>query len=299
MLILLTAFTIMRWIYDVITVSGFLLTAFGTYITYNSVLAPEILGNNLFTYSLILTFIFAICFCHYFFKYGIAKSVLNGRDHLNQAMIQITELNDSLKSKVNIEKGISKLSEICQDLSASLRNYHAPNISVCIHYVNSDDTGRPYVNVLCRNTESKQKQTRRPPAYSEKDYIDLNTDFSRLIPLLKVRHIDKLYYLNNFIPFSPFYRNSHFSSDMKNRYYGFCGWIIRITKWELPYKSAIVVPIITADDKRNRNIEGFISIDSPRLWSFSRHYDLPIVIHFASAVAPFVAKYNQNNLLKK
>lgn len=288
----------MRLLLDIISVLGVLLTALGTYLTIRSGVSPEVISNELVVGCLILSFIAIFFFFHYFARTKILESVLRGHRNLDNAMSQIAVLNKTPDDKIHIEKGITSLSEICQGLSGGLRNYHAPDISVCIHYVNEDSNGY-YVNVLCRNTESKHRQSKRPPAHSTKDYIDENSDFKTIIPMLRFKQVDEIYYMNNFIPFSIFYRNSHFSQEMKDKYYGFGGWYYRISKWELPYKSAMVVPLLTIDEKNNRSIEGFLSIDSPKLWSFSKKYDLPIVLKFANAIAPVIAKYNRSNLLNK
>lgn len=288
----------MAWFKDILTVVGFLLTALGTYLTYKSGETAEVITQPLVTICLVLTFLTTIGWYHFFFKSAILKSVLQGRDHIDGAMNLIYELNHDPKRKVHVQQGIQALSEICQQISAGLRKYHSPDISVCIHYVNCDDKG-PYVNVLCRNTESKQRQAGRPPAAFDKDYIDENSDFKSIIPLLRARYIKDIYYINNFLPFSAYYRNSHFSKERSEAYYRTFGWISRIATWELPYKSTLVVPLISFDQKGGRQVEGFLSIDSPKLWSFSKSYDLPIVIHFAGIIAPLVAKYNQSNLLDK
>ncbi len=286
----------MRWLFDLITVLGFILTALGAYLTCNADTSVEVMKQTLLIAFVSLALFTTVGWYHYYYKSKILKSVLKGRDHINGTTNRLIELNHNPKIKVHVKHGIQDLSEICQEISAGLRKYHAPDISVCIHYVNKDENGY-YVNVLCRNTESKQRQSKRAPFASNKDYINDNTDFKLLIPLLSAKHINKIYYLNNFLPFSPYYRNSHFSVEMQPRYYGTFGWIYRMIMWELPYKSTLVVPLVSVQDKK-RQIEGFLSIDSPKLWSFSKSYDLPMVLHLAGMIAPLVSKYNQSNLLK-
>lgn len=285
-----------RWIFDALTIIGFFLTVLGTYLTYNSGEEAEKLKTPIIYGCVFIAISTSIGCYHFYHKSQILSSVHEGRNHVDRALNLIFNLNNNPKQKAHVQQCISVLSEICQEVSAGLRKYHSPDISVCIHYVNQDENG-PYVNILCRNTESKNRQSKRPPAATDKDYIDENTDFKYLIPLLKAKHIDKIYYRNNFLPFSPWYKNSHFSIEMQRKYYGKNGWIFRMFKWELPYRSTLVVPLITVSHNNNRHIEGFLSLDSPKVWSFSKSYDLPIVLHLANVIAPIISIYNQRNLL--
>lgn len=288
----------MRYFFDVLTILGFLLTLLGTYLTYKSGESAEVLEKPIVSTCLIGLLLFASLWYHSFHRSAIYKSVFKGEGYINEALNQIIYLNHIPKRKSHVAKGISELSEICQQVSAGFRKYHKPDISICIHYVNSDENG-PYVYPLCRNTESKSRPTKRVSTSLKHDYITENTDFSSIMNSFKKVPDEKIYYINNFLPFSPYYKNSHFSSSMRVKYYKRFGWFYRIRFWELPYKSTLVVPIITSESSVEKKIEGFLSIDSPQCWSFSVYYDLPIIKRFAGAIAPLVSKYNRSNLLDK
>lgn len=151
---------------------------------------------------------------------------------------------------------------------------------------------------FCRNTESKDRRKAMTPSAFDKDYIDENTDFKYLFPKLETERIQDIYYLNNFMPFSPYYRNSHFSKKNMERYYKFGGFIHRISDWKLPYKSTLIVPLVTfGQNGKSRRLQGFLSVDSPNVWAFSSRYDLPMLLILAEAFAPIVEKYIQSNLL--
>lgn len=285
----------MRWIFDIITILGFGLTAVGTYLTAKSGEAAVLIQTPIVKVSLIIAVIAAVGWYHYYHKSMIMKSVLEGRDHIAGALHMISEVSRQNTSKTNVQKGIEQLSEICQKVSAGMRKYHTPNISVCIQYINKDNLG-PYVKVLCRNTDSKKRHDKRPISALTKDYINENTDFQYIIPMLSIVNSEKIYYINNALPFSPFYRNSRFSKSKRIKYYGHLGIFYRICDWELPYKSTLVVPIIE-ENKGTCTIQGFLSIDSPKYFSFSRKYDLPIIRHLADALAPVIGNYNRHNLI--
>lgn len=288
----------MRWIFDIITVIGFLLTGFGSYLSYVSYYKIEDIKDTLVSFCLLMTTILAIGWYHFFHKAMILKSVHNGRNHIDEALSMIMELEHNHKNKTHVEKGIIALSEICQEVSHGMRKYHSPEISICIHYTNTDTSGRHYVNTLCRNTESRKRPKKRPKSNAEHDYFSENTDFAVILEKSYYMPIDQLFYINNFLPLSPYYRNSHFSEHMRKKYYSRFGWIARMYNWELPYKSTLVVPLVFSDNNRD-TIVGFLSLDSPKMWSFSITYDLPIVQSIATAMAPIVFKYNSQNLLDK
>ncbi len=285
----------MKWFFDIITVLGFFLTALGTYLTVKSGEALELIREPILTVSLIVMVLCLIGCYHYYHKSQIMASVMEGRNQMAPTIKKILEINQKYNGRTHVQHCISDLAEVCQEISAGMRKFHSPNISVCIQYVNQDTKG-PYVNVLCRNLESKKRHESRPPSAGEKDYIDENTDFKKLLPLLSTSETKDIYYLNNFLPYSPFYRNSRFSDVKRKKYYGSGGWFHRIRSWELPYKSTLVVPLIIENSKE-RKVVGFLSIDSPALRSFSSKYDLPVIIYLAKMIAPFVEKYSQKNLL--
>lgn len=290
--------TAKSWIFDCITVVGFLLTALGTYLTLKSDVARDILEQSLakIGFCIVVTAVLA-CY-HYFHKAVLLESVLRGRDSVAGAINMILHFKNNPASIEHVQQGLHNMSEICQHISAAFRKYHAPDVAVCIHYLNVDENQRYYVNVLCRNTETKKRHTSAPPPAFDKDFLEENTDFNSLFPKLKTHKISEIYYLNNFLPYSPFYRNSHFSEEKQKSYYKLFGIFHRIFNWELPYKSTLVVPLITIQSERIRHLEGFLSIDSPKLWAFSLSYDLPIILTIAEAIAPIVKIYNQSNLLR-
>ncbi len=80
---------------------------------------------------------------------------------------------------------------------------------------------------LCRNTESHHRDGGRPKYGLDIAYIDENSDFSYIYHGISDTPIEKLYYMRNFIRYTPFYRNSHLSKMAMKRYYGTFGFSIK------------------------------------------------------------------------
>lgn len=289
----------MQWLRDIISVLGFLLTAYGTYVTYRSDLGVEVMRDELLRYSTLITFVCCVGVYHYYNKFHIVRSVLNGREKLDDVYGLIYELDENPQTIRRLKQGNDKLSDVCQLMSAAMRKYHSPSLTVNILYLNRRED-RPYVNLLCRNKESLTRSKGRPKGYSDLDYVTDNTDFQSLIWKSQYNPIDKVYYLNNFLPLSITYNNTHFPQEWKQKYDSLLvGWYYRITHWCLPYRSSLVVPIVTSLGNQEYRIEGFLAVDSPQLNSFSKNYDLPLVRNVANALAPIIANYAQMHLKHK
>lgn len=280
---------------DFLTVIGFLLTALGTYLTCRSSAAGDLILNELFIGGSVLVLFTSFGYFRYFHRSKLFESIIDCRGKLDEAKNMIMELARDTRKCGHIQQCPAELSEICQKIAVSFKKFHEPEIAVCIHYVNRDDEGKGYVNILCRNTDSKHRPESTPPPASEIDYIDDNTDFKSLFPKLRSSSIDKIYYFNNFLPFSFRYKNSHFSLETQKIYYeSVWGWF-RFVDWRLPYKSTIVVPLIVETSPRRREIQGFLSIDSTRQWAFSKDHDVPLLIGLAKDITPIVKIYVNRN----
>lgn len=281
---------------DFLTVFGFLLTALGTYLTCRANAAGDLINNELFIGGSILVVITSLGWFWYFHKAKLYESIIECREHLDEAKNMIMELGRDKDKCEHVQQCPAILTEICQKVAVSFRKFHEPEIAVCIHYVNRDDEGKAYVNILCRNTDSKHRPESTDIPASDTDYIDDNTDFKSLFPKLKSSSINNIYYFNNFLPWSFRYRNSHFSTDTQKKYYCLMGFIFRLFDWKLPYKSTIVLPLIVEKHPRKREIQGFLSIDSSRQWAFSRIHDLPLLISLAKDISPIIKIYVNKNL---
>ncbi len=283
------------FVFDLIAVFGFFLTALGTYLTIMSDKTVELIHSRLLICFGIGCIVTAVGWYYYFHLYHLLVSVLEGRDNMAEVHTMIQEYQSVPMTKSRVQLHLNYLSEICQCISTAFHKYHSPDISVCIHYINKDDKDKYYVKILSRNTDSKRRPQQSPPPGGEVDYIDDNTDFKTLIEIIKHKSPGRVYYLNNFLPWSPGYRNSHFSEKMSKKYFSWKGIYYRVMEWELPYKSTLVIPIMTLSDKK-RKISGFLAVDSPKMWAFSSVYDLPALISVAKSLAPYIDSYNRLNL---
>lgn len=138
------------WIFDIVTVLGFFLTALGTYLTIKSGVAVKILKDDLSKVYAIIFVISLIAAYHYFYKAAFLESVLDGHKSIESAKNKMLEIQRDPKSLKNVQRGIQDMSEVCQHIAAAFRKYNTPDVSVCIHYINVEegDAKGHYVNVL-------------------------------------------------------------------------------------------------------------------------------------------------------
>lgn len=282
---------------EFIAIVGFLLTALGTYLSWRSTASQHLIHDELLKICGILVVIFGVGWFYYYHHYHLAKSVIEGRDTMSNAHAMISDLAGERICKSKIQQQLESLSLICQEISKAFEHYHDVGIAVCIHYLNSEDK-KYYVNCLCRDVNSRNRPRNSPRPGKTKDYIEDNSDFRHLFSELSYKSVSKVYYLNNFLPFSPYYRNSHFSDVMTKKYYNYFGWFHRAFRWELIYKSTLVIPMVI-HEKNTPKIIGFLSIDSPRVWAFSTTFDLPSLQSVAASLAPVVNRFVLKNQLDK
>lgn len=276
----------MQIFFNILTVLGFLLTFLGTYLTIKSGSSEEVLSNGLIFWLLIISVITASGWYIYFHKFYIIKSVLRGRSELQQ--VHNTIIDVEKQSKKNIGKYadcLKELSVLCQHIACGMRRFHSSEIAVNVHYLNREkcENGvREYVEILARNTDSIRH--RKNGMKVEKDYIEHNTDFSTVIYKMQNCQQNDHYYFCNWLCWNPYYKNSHLT-----KFFLIHPFLGLFCKWPLPYRSAIVVPIKTEDEGKQK-IWGFLSIDSNKSYAFSKKYDLPIMMEMAETIAPFVRK---------
>ena len=189
-----------------------------------------------------------------------------------------------------LDKSIHELSEICFQISGMLSELKHHEVSVCIKYTNNDGDAY-YVKTLCRDPSSNQN---RKDLYNDniKDYIDKNSDFKEIFKKMEEKKDWKdLYYFSNYLPQKHQYNNTHLKSEvLPDSLFSF--WS-RNKKWPLSYKSTVVVPILSDS---NKNIYGFLCVDSPKNSGFNKMYDIRLVQDIALFLAPTISLVSETHL---
>lgn len=298
----------MRWILDVITILGFLLTAIGTYLTVRSDSTNELIQNELIRYGAIVTFLSILGWFHWFRKYYIAKSVFS-RTSINEAHIKAMDFSKTWsKNKYSINECVSEYSKICQLMTKGFRQYHRVGINITVKYINfernTDNANcepKMYVRDLCRDIESQLKRSQRVSLHKDvKDYISDNTDFEHIYRIMSKRPIEDVYFFSNCLPCYIGYKNTHIHADLNvwwKRLISF--FTIGMCGWALPYKSTIIVPISSTTSQGCEYIEGFLCADSSKPFIFSKKYDLVIMQEMASVLYSMTHLINQKHLVSK
>jgi len=167
-----------------------------------------------------------------------------------------------------------KMIQLCSKISESFTTIKGTQISVCIKYINAI-SNIDYVETLARDIRSLNDDHRNY-SITSKDKLNENYDFKCLVSKHSKCSSNKkwkdIYYLQNNIPNTYGYYNSHLDEDKLKK--GICGLIQRHTKWELPYKSTLIVPITNQIDD---SFYGFLCLDSRRIWAFNNQKDLELL----------------------
>lgn len=287
----------MRKFFDVITILGFILTVLGTYLTIRSGEGEIIIRDELLSCGFVIIVVLACIAYHYCRKYHIAKSVFKGRSKMIEVFSKSNELVDDLRNgKPSLNSCIEKFSIICQLVARGLREYINVPVSVCLLYVNQDDSPKHYyVKILSRDIDSNMNRNQKSALYEEiKDYISDNTDFSKIVKLIDDHPAEDVYFYSNCLPAYLGYRNTHIIGKWRSWLYRTIAFLtFGLCCWHLPYKSAIVVPVIPYDKQGKKYIEGFVCIDSPRVFPFLKQYDLAILRDVASGLHPVLELFNK------
>ena len=189
---------------------------------------------------------------------------------------------------------ISKLSDICYRISCVFDILKGSQVSVCIKYTNRNGMAY-YVSTLCRDVRSCSEREEKYKNV-ENDTIIGNSDFHELFQkIAKGNNWQDVYYHANYLPQKHQYMNTHLdSTSLPDNWYSL---ISRNKEWPLPYKSTIVVPIVSDDQK---NIYGYLCIDSPANKGFNNDHDVKLLQDVALYLSPIIRIISENHLrLKK
>lgn len=299
----------MRWLFDLITVLGFLLTALGTYLTVRSGSTSDIMQNELTCYGALLLLLTTVGWFHWFRKYNIAKSVFNGRTDLNEAHIKAINFAENWsKNKYSIHECVNEYSKICQLITKGFSQFHNAEISITVKYINKDTTmslgdnaSSLYVKDLCRDINSNERRMLRATMHkNKKDYIAENSDFDHIYNIINRRPMEDVYFFSNCLPCHLGYKNTHIHADWDVWWRRVIAFLtIGMYCWGLPYKSTIIVPISSTTSQDREFIEGFLCADSTKPFVFSKKYDLSILKEMASVLYTMTSLINHAHLITK
>ena len=192
-----------------------------------------------------------------------------------------------------LDKSVHELSNICFQIAKMLTELRHCEVSVCVKYTNTKDDIY-YVKTLCRDPSSQQKRKNLYDA-SIQDDIDKNTDFKEIFKKIEDKKDWKdVFFFSNYLPQRHQYNNTHLKSEDLPE--GIFSYFSRNKKWPLSYKSTIVVPILSDD---NKVIYGYLCVDSPSNRGFNSKRDIRIVQDLALFMAPTIRLVSEKHLKSK
>lgn len=192
-----------------------------------------------------------------------------------------------------LDKSVHELSNVCFQISNMLTELRHCDVSVCVKYTNTQD-GIYYVKTLCRDPSSYQK---RKNLYDDsiQDDIEKNTDFKEIFKKINEKNDWKdVFFFSNYLPQKHQYNNTHLKSDDLPD--GLLSVFSRNRKWPLCYKSTIVVPILS---ENNKVIYGYLCVDSPNNKGFNKKRDVRLIQDLALFIAPAIRLVSEKHLKSK
>lgn len=237
---------------------------------------------------IVVMILFLLLSIFYFCQYTMATKYLKGEAEIRDAHNKIALQYAQIRTK-NLEGIIHVMSDLCTEIAEAFEIIKGQKIGVCIKYINGDITN-PYVETLCRDVHSRKRSY--PTINSGHDYIWRNTDFAYIFTAINEQHeFAELYYFANDLPNLYQYTNTHL--DASNLHSGFMWRYKRRKQWTLPYQSTIVVPFLSPD---NKQVEGFLCIDSSSPKGFDKSRDVAILQQIALFMRELMCYVCSNHL---
>ncbi len=234
-------------------------------------------------------FLFSIVLVIFWIQNNSVKHYADAQKRLQDIHYEIIGEYEKFKS-YNLDKSILELSIVCQEIAKILSKLRHCNVSICIKYTNRKDDNY-YVKTLCRDPDSYHER-KNLYVSSKYDVIDKNTDFKEIFEKIAKKTIwNDIYFFANYLPYKYQYENTHL--DTKSLPSNFLLFFMRNWKWPLCYKSTIVVPILSDD---NKDIYGYVCVDSPKNKGFNRKNDIRLMQNIALFMAPTIRLVSERHL---
>lgn len=237
----------------------------------------------------VLIILFFTIFVIFWIQHNSVKHYVNAQMKLQDIHYEIIGDYEKFKN-YNLEKSIHELSIVCQEIATTLSKLRHCNVSVCIKYTNRKDDIY-YVKTLCRDPLSYHER-RNLYVSQDLDIIDKNTDFREIFEKIANKTAwNDIYFFANYLPFKFQYENTHLDTKLLPN--NFLLFFTRNRKWSLCYKSTIVVPILSDN---NRDIYGYICVDSAKNKGFNRKKDIRLMQNIALFLAPTIRLVSERHL---
>lgn len=212
-------------------------------------------------------------------NYGAILSIINS------GFLEIHSINREKDSNENTELRSYKYKKTCESMCCKISTAFSTITSkpchVSIKYLSQlNEDGPLFIATLARSTPDRQYDNNNVI-----HWVDSNTDFREIF--VNIGNDEGKYFFCNNLPNYIGYQNSSFLNYSKNSgYYKFSR-----SKWPLPYRSTIVVPIYpnlggVEEDK----LIGFLCVDSASKGAFQKDYDVDIMRGVANGIYDIVYK---------
>ena len=185
------------------------------------------------------------------------------------------------------------IQSVLDDYAVIFSQMSALRCRVCVKMITSDEAA-DYVVTLSRDHLSSA-ECRAHDSVRESKKIDKLNDNNSLIKLFDPKHPDQGYFFANNLPKVKEYRSTsikYHQTIARNSNEAI------ETKWPLPYKSTIVVPIwresLDASDLAvaKHLVVGFLGVDSPSRGAFRRRWDVALAKSLANSLFPILHLYS-------
>lgn len=250
------------------------------------------LGHPVHIWLLSITsIIFIFIACWSIKRHNIASNYLKGESKIRKIHNRINLDASKIKEK-DFDGIIHELTDLCTEISEAFKEIKNEEIGVCVKYINGSPKN-PYVKTLCRDFHSKEREKNYDKTIN--DYILQNTDFNHIIKQMSEnKDFDLIYYFANCLANKHQYTNTHLTDiNLPSNCFSY---FKRRKLWPLPYRSTIVVPFLTPDNKR---INGFLCIDSPSSNGFIKERDVVIMQQIALFMRDIICYVCNNHLSKR
>ncbi|MBE6311520.1 MAG: hypothetical protein E7080_10815 [Bacteroidales bacterium] len=270
---------------------GTVLSIIGTIVGIVASIIPDVFDCFSYYVLVCLSAVLAILAIFFWRAYLVRRRYAEGIEDLRKIHKEIILLQSRAKN-LDSDKFLLSLHQICHKISKIFTKLRGKQISACIKYINETIDGGYYVQSLCRDADSFDRNDIEP-IESDKDYIQDNSDFSSIMKdITKNLSREQIFFFSNNLPSEYGYLNSHLNeSKLKKR-------LFRNYHWPLPYKSTIIVPILSVS---KRTVEGtlyaFICIDSAKTNAFDKTTDIVILQAISLQLLPII-EFICNNHLK-
>lgn len=246
----------------------------------------EDLNNSI---NAVIIILFFIIFVIFWIQHNSVKHYVDAQMKLQDIHYEIIGDYEKFKN-YNLDKSIHELSIVCQEIAKTLSKLRHCDVSVCIKYTNRKDDIY-YVNTLCRDPLSYHER-RNLYVSQDLDIIDKNTDFREIFEKIANKTAwNDIFFFANYLPFRFQYENTHLDAKLLPN--SFLLFFIRNRKWPLCYKSTIVVPILSDN---NKDIYGYICVDSSKNKGFNRKKDIRLMQNIALFLAPTIRLVSERHL---